>query len=487
MKYSVAIPEILHEKLCRHLIQEDRQEDLCFALYNPSEGKGRFSAIIQEVILPRPGERQVHGNVSFNPEYYDRVCGLALEKSCGICFLHSHPGPGWQGMSRDDIEAEKMLAPRVKATTGLPLLGLTIGNDETWSARFWIKKAAASYGRKWCATVRVAGKGFKIWYHEHQMPAPSLGAEFSRTVSSWGAAKQATLSRLKVGIVGLGSVGSVIAEALYKTGVKDISFFDFDTVEIKNLDRLQGIGRESIGRFKVDVIKKRLAKQKLFEKCPISTYPFSIVEETGFRNALDCDILFCCVDRPWPRYVLNCISYANCIPVIDGGIETAINKKGNNIDYARWKTHAVGPGRICLNCLEQYKSEDVALEQSGLLEDPTYIKNLPKDHFINRGENVFAFSLGVAAMEMQQFLSMVLQPRGQYYGPKEFDFNSGNIDFDFNFECKGNCSLPFKIAEGEKINLNLIQPHPVAEKQRLKVRKKFPFKSLFSQFMKSIV
>ena len=73
---------------------------------------------------------------------------------------------------------------------------------------------------------------------------------------------------------------------------------------------------------------------------------------------------------------------------------------------------------MCLNCLGQYASEDVALEQIGMLEDPVYISNRPKDHFINRGENVFAFSLGVASMEMQQFLSLVLQPRGIYYGPK---------------------------------------------------------------------
>ena len=474
MKYSVAIPEMLQRILFRHLVRADGQEDCCFALYNPSQGSKRLSAVLKEIVLPLGGERQVHGNVSFNPAYYDRVCDMALEKGCGICFMHSHPGPGWQNMSSDDVKAETMLAPRVMAISRLPLLGMTTGKDATWSARFWIKKSPGKYERKWCESVRVAGKGLRVDFYDTLLPKTVFGKAFTRTLSAWGDNKQAVLSRLRVGIVGLGSVGSVVAEGLYKSGVRNIVFLDFDTVELKNLDRLQGIGKKSIGEFKVDVVKKRLVKQQLFANgaTTLTTSNFSVIEEAGLLDALNCDIIFCCVDRPWPRYVLNCIAYANCIPVIDGGIDTAINDAGDNLSYARWKAHTVGPHRICLNCLQQYVSEDVGLEQSGLLDDPVYISGLPKEHFINRGENVFAFSVSLAAMELQQFLSLVLQPRGQYYGPKEFDFNSGNTDDNFPFECNANCSFPHKLGEGDKINKHLAAKHPFAETQRAGVKKK---------------
>jgi hypothetical protein len=46
---------------------------------------------------------------------------------------------------------------------------------------------------------------------------------------------------------------------------------------------------------------------------------------------------------------------------------------------------------------------DVALEQSGFFEDSTYIRDLPKDHFIDREENVFAYSLGVALWTCSNF------------------------------------------------------------------------------------
>ena len=468
MKYSVAISESLQNVFKNHLIRGDGQEDLCFALFNLSTGHGRITALITEIILPVKGDRNVHGNVSFNADYFDRVSSIALKKGCGICFLHSHPSTGWQSMSNDDVKAEEMLAPRVKSVTGMPLVGMTIGDDEAWSARFWIKEASRLYNCYFCESVRVIGTGLKLTYYDKLSPWPTFGEAFLRTISSWGDQKQADIARLKIGIIGCGSVGSVVAEALLKTGVQNIVLIDFDTIEVKNLDRLQGIGPASVGKAKVFEIRQHLMQIAVDKQVMITALPYSIVEDEGFKNALDCDVLFSCVDRPWPRFILNCIAYAHMIPVIDGGIDTNPNKKVNNIDQARWKVHTAGPERRCLRCLGQFTEEDVALEQSGLLEDPIYIKSLPKEHFIHRGENVFAFSLGLAAMEIHQFLSISLKPRGQYYGPKEYNFNSGTIDSDFDFTCKVGCDYEKMTALGDTATNGLTKQHLIAEKHRQK-------------------
>lgn len=455
-----------NEQLVRHLVRPDRQEDLCFVLFNTSTGSKRSTAIIREVIFPQDGDRIIHGNVSFTAAYFDRVIKIALEKGCGIGFIHSHPANGWQGMSKDDIDAETMLAPRVKAVTGLPLVGMTLSLDNVWSARWWIKGAPKKYVRKDCMQVRVIGKALKLSYYDRLYPPLQFGEEFNRTISAWGEAQQAHLSRVWIGIVGLGSVGSIVAEALVKIGVRNIVLIDFDIVRKKNLDRLNGIGKKSVGRVKVAAIRDYLMTVTANEQVNIEVCPYSIAEKEGLLAALNCDLLFSCVDRPWPRFILNEIAFANIIPVVDGGIDTNQNKRGTNLDQARWKTHIAGPGRACLQCIGQYLPEDVALEQSGLLEDPHYVKGLPPDHFIHRGENVYAFSLSVGAMEMQQFLSLVLQPRGQYCGPKEYDFNSGTIDSRFDFNCKRNCEYPAKLGQGDKINSTLATGHPVAERVR---------------------
>ena len=138
-KFSVVLTDEIHQKLCAHLIRKDGQEDLCFATYAPSTASDRITGIVNRLILPEDGERAVHGNASFNSSYVERCLKIARQRKEGLVFLHSHPYPGWQGMSHDDVVAESTMAPSVQSMTSEPLLGMTIGSDGAWSARFWIK------------------------------------------------------------------------------------------------------------------------------------------------------------------------------------------------------------------------------------------------------------------------------------------------------------------------------------------------------------
>ena len=356
--FSVVMTDEIHQQLFAHLIREDEQEDLCFATYVPSSGANRSTGILSQIILPEEDERNVHGNVGFLPHYFERVLKIAAERKEGIAFLHSHPSSGWQGMSDDDIIAETRISPSVMGLAGFPLLGLTLGTDGAWSGRFWIKdeKEKRKYNRNWCDTVRVIGKKLSITYNDSLLPPIFDSAKQLRTISAWGSKTQEDLSGLKIGIAGLGSVGSIVAEILARTGIANFTLIDFDAVEEKNLDRLTNVFKEDIGRAKVLAVADGIRKSATAPKIKINSCEYSICEKQGFETALDCDIIFSCVDIPWPRQVLNFIAYAHLIPVIDGGILVRTNKRNTNIIGADWKAQTVGYKRACLECLGQYKT-----------------------------------------------------------------------------------------------------------------------------------
>lgn len=442
MRFSVALAGETNDALRAHLIREDGQEDVCFAQWRPSVGADRLTAIVSEPILPLPGERDVHGNASFEGHYLMRAVAIAADSNAGLALLHSHPhGRGWQGMSNDDVNAERSNAGRVRAITGLPFLGMTIGTtDGSWSARFWNKSAPRVYEKSDCENVRVIGAQLKVTYHPKLRPAPALREELTRTTSAWGPRVQADLARLQVGVIGLGSVGSIIAEALARMGIERLRLIDFDAVETVNLDRVLNARREHAaqGEAKVAASAAALSEHATAAHFTADVFEWSVVEREGFAAALDCDLLFSCVDRPWPRYALNVAAYAHLVPVIDGGIIVS-RTRGERMRGADWRAHIAAPGRRCLECLRQYDAGAVELEREGRLDDPTYIQQLDDDHPVKRNENVFAFSLGCASLELSQLISFVVAPGGiADVGAQLYHLSTGALDHD-HASCENGC------------------------------------------------
>jgi molybdopterin/thiamine biosynthesis adenylyltransferase len=463
--YSVAMTDGVDAVLRTHLIRQDRQEDLSFALWSPSGGTSRMTALVHTVVLPEAGDRQIHGNVSFAQQYVERVCRFALAEGVGIAFLHSHPFPGWQHMSEDDVVAEQRLAGPALSLTGLPLVGLTVGSDGTWSARAWEHARGREYARRWAESVRVVGAQLKTSYAKDLLPRPVFREMFKRTVSVWGSEAHSDLARLRVGIVGLGSVGALVAESLARMGLTRFVLIDFDRVEPHNLDRLVTATESDIGRLKVDVAEDRIRAIATAEHVDLRAVPFSVVEEAGYRAALDCDVIFCCVDRPRARHIVNHIAYAHLIPIIDGGIGVRFkNRRFSGVD---WQVQTVGPGRPCLECLGSYDSGDVATETAGMLDDPTYLGGLADDHRFKRNENVFPFSANLASLKVLQLIALTTGAGGVTdFGVQRYRYWPGIVEQLPVSSCRPECERHALVAQGDK-HFSLLGRDVAAERSRM--------------------
>ena len=266
------------EHLLQHYRRNKHQEDLCFALWRPSTGQSRRTALINEIILPKKDERILHRNASFEPEYLARAVKIAYKEKAGLAFMHSHPSAGWQGMSDPDVEAERDVLAYPAGATGLPLVGLTIGTDGYWSARFW-ERDGKQMRRYWCEKVRVVGpQSYKIYANDNIAPPPLRKEVLKRTFDTWGQKSQNTIARLKVGIVGLGSVGCIVAESVARIGIAQVTLIDPDKVEEHNLDRLLYGTAGDVGKLKVDLAAQSMRRNATAEKIQINAFPVSIQE-----------------------------------------------------------------------------------------------------------------------------------------------------------------------------------------------------------------
>lgn len=83
--------------------------------------------------------------------------------------------------------------------------------------------------------------------------------EFSRTERLIGTAGQDKLASCSVAVFGVGGVGSHCIEALARCGIGRLVLIDNDTVALTNINRQSIAYHSTIGRYKTEVMKERIA------------------------------------------------------------------------------------------------------------------------------------------------------------------------------------------------------------------------------------
>ena len=405
MNHRVVLREALHRQFADHLLNGLRrgglQEEACLALWRRGDGFNRYTGILTDIVLPDHGDRDLHGNVTVHGGYLNRVLDRALKAQAGVAVLHSHPGPGWQALSGMDDDTERNNVSPFVRETGVPLLGLTMGSDGVWSARFWHETSLGQIAPAHCTDIRRVGpRHTRADCAPDAHPAYARRPNLVRTVDSWGINAQARLARTHVCVVGAGSVGSIVLECLARTGFEQITIIDPDLVEDRNLDRLIYADRHCLGLPKADVAAAHLRRIATARGPVVRPVYLSIRRERAYRLATDADLIVCCVDNAEAREVLNHVAYANCLPLIDGGV---LVESRDRMLSAKWRAHLVGPDMQCLRCRGQFTSGDARDERMAIRRHGRYINDDAPDG-PEPDQNTIAFCNLVAAEQMRMFV-----------------------------------------------------------------------------------
>lgn len=109
----------------------------------------------------------------------------------------------------------------------------------------------------------------------------------------------------KILIIGIGGVGSWVAESLARTGIGSMTLVDLDDVCITNINRQILATSSSVGQFKVDVMKKRVLE--IHPQCEVDT-------KQCFFSPKNLENIF---DRDYDFVVDACDDFTNKCYLID--------------------------------------------------------------------------------------------------------------------------------------------------------------------------
>ena len=119
--------------------------------------------------------------------------------------------------------------------------------------------------------------------------------QFIRTELLLGEENIEKLLTKQVLIFGVGGVGSFVCEALARTGIKNFTIVDGDTVDISNLNRQLIATNKTIGKYKVDVMKERILD--INKDASITTIKAFLLPSSLDNNLFkSCDYIVDCID-----------------------------------------------------------------------------------------------------------------------------------------------------------------------------------------------
>jgi hypothetical protein len=227
---------------------------------------------------------------------------------------------------------------------------------------------------------------------------------FARQVLMFKVEGQRKIESQPVAIVGLGGMGSQVAQSLAFLGVRNFLLIDDDRVDETNLNRLAGACAKDVGQLKVEVVRDLI--RKINPGAEVVAIAKNLRTRAAMEPLITYPIIFGCVDQDGPRLILTelAAAYENTLIDLASEIFPAANDRaldfGGRVVVAR-------AGDYCLFCARQIDHDQARQD----LESPE-IRELNRIHGYGLGDTgpapaVFSLNGIIANLGVTEFLAMV--------------------------------------------------------------------------------
>jgi hypothetical protein len=265
----------------------------------------------------------------------------------GLVIFHTHPlSDNSVAFSLYDDSQEPLLFQNLVDIAPETKLISVVSGKSALCGRFWQKPG----GRQGLDNLVVVGESlvFVPLNGRQPPPAPPAAAIFDRGLAITGQGALARLQTLKFAVVGASGTGSLICELLLRAGATWIMPIDDDVTKLENLNRILYSKTTDAANAtpKVDLLKREMSATGL--GCHVEPIRGNILDAHVLARLRECDVIFGCVDKAYPRLVLSQFAHQFLTPYIDIGTEIGASAEG--IVSLNSRTSYVAPGRRCLVC-----------------------------------------------------------------------------------------------------------------------------------------
>jgi molybdopterin/thiamine biosynthesis adenylyltransferase len=206
---------------------------------------------------------------------------------------------------------------------------------------------------------------------------------FSRNELMFGKQNITNISKNQViTIVGVGGIGSIIAENLIHMGFCNITLIDHDKSDLSNLNRVVGLNYQDAKNraLKVEVIKRHLLA--INPRANINIFPTKIEDLLDMRSIAMSNWLVMATDNHYSRFLLQKLCFKYYVPFVHVGVNITVNN--GVISDISGEVAVIRMGdEFCLTCINKLKPNEI---HKVLNIDQNSRQGLLKKGYVNGGD-----------------------------------------------------------------------------------------------------
>lgn len=362
--FDLILPETLKSALFDHLFANGDEHGAILSAGVVDTSRG-MRLLARELFIAQDGTDYVPGRRGYRmltARFVGEHARHCRDEGLAYLAVHNHRGTDSVDFSGDDLAAHERGYPALLDILNGPPVGALVFAKRAVAADLWLPNGRRLRLRE----ARVVGRSVDRLYPSRQTDPVYANSIYDRQARLLTDAGQALLHCAKVGVIGVGGVGSWLVANLAHLGVGHIVIADPDRIEDTNVPRVLGatrfharalltnrdgwlrrLGRRLATR-KVAIVRRvaKRANPNVVVEC-LST---NIIDDVAARRFCDCDYIFLAADTHQARHVFNALVHQFLVPGVQVGTRIRRDRATDELDDVYVNVRPVTPDFGCMWC-----------------------------------------------------------------------------------------------------------------------------------------